>query len=286
MDNSPPTGQQGQLSRHVFLWSALALVVVVFCIYFGPQAITYWRLRPATFRSADISPRGWNSVPHPLADAMVSHADGTRLSYYGCTFEVPWKDIDKERNEGRWVEVHFRKGQTLTFYNPEFFDWEPINSYAGRIDPLMGHDYFRVAFGTGLNKSRYEQFQAVASTTPSQFSPFHSHREFARILTLLEIKGLWFEHNVAAPDIFSFERIDYRGFESSGLSHDWQRVVLDFFDKSDRHSFAIRVEVDSHSGERLTQPEINRVIQTFGVTSSFELNQSPKAIQPTQIGSR
>lgn len=186
----------------------------------------------------------------------------------------------------RWVEVHFRRGLTLTFYNPEFFDWEPINEYAGRMDPIMGHDYFSVAFGKGLNQSKYEQFRAVVSATPSQFSPFHSHKEFARILTLLDIKGLWFEHNVAAPDILSFETRDYRGFESSGLSHDWQRVVLDFFDKSDRHSFTIRVEVDSHSSEKLTQPEINRVIQTFGVTSSFEPIQSRKAVQPAQIGSR
>lgn len=289
MNDPPPlpTVQHRRASRHIFLWCALALVVVVLCVYFGPQAVTYWRLRPATLRSADISPRGWSSIPRALTDATVARSDGTLVSYYGYTFEVPWKEIDRERNEGRWVEVHFRKGQTLTFYNPEFFDWDPINSYVGRMEPIMGHDYFRVAFGTGVNKSKYEQFQSVVSTTPSQFSPFRSHKEFARVLTLLEIKGLWFEHNVATPDIFSFDTTDYRGFELSGLSHDWQRAVLDLFDKSDHHSFAIRIEVDSRSGEKLTQSEINRVIQTFRTTSASEPNQSPNVTQPiAQIGSR
>jgi hypothetical protein len=58
---------------------------------------------------------------------------------------------------------------------------------------------------------------------------FPSHTEFARIRILLEIKGLWFEQNTAAPGIFSFETNDYRGFEFKGAEGDrvrWRRNRL------------------------------------------------------------
>jgi hypothetical protein len=44
------------------------------------------------------------------------------------------------------------------------------------------------------------------------------------------------------------------------------------FDKADRHWFAITIEGGAHSGVRLTQPEINRVIQSFRVAPSSPTN--------------
>jgi len=223
-------------------------------------------------RSPDAPPRGWSSVPQPLAGTAVSTAEGTTLSYYGYSFDVPWRAIDKERNEGRAVELVFKTGQTIRFYNPEYSDRNPIDSVAFHVD----QNDFRLAFGPGVRESKYEQFKAVVSATPSQLSPFCSHKAFARILVLLEIKGLWFEHSKAAKDIFSFETADYRGFENSGLSHDWQNVALDLFDKTDRHWFAISIDGDARSAVPLTQPEINRVIQSFRAAPSSPPNRSLK----------
>jgi hypothetical protein len=195
-------------------------------------------------------------------------AEGTTLSYYGYSFDVPWRAIDKERNQGRAVELVLKTGQTIRFYNPEYSDRNPIDSVASHVD----QNDFRLGFGPEVRESKYDQFKAVISATPSQLSPFCSHREFARTLVLLEIKGLWFEHSKAAKDIFSFETVDYRGFENSGLSDDWQNVTVDLFDKADRHWFAITIEGGAHSGVRLTQPEINRVIQSFRVAPSSPTN--------------
>ena len=49
---------------------------------------------------------------------------------------------------------------------------------------------------------------------------------------------------VVITDIFSFETGDYRGFEESGLSHDWQNVVLHLFDRGDRHWFTILIAAE------------------------------------------
>lgn len=146
------------------------------------------------------------------------------LSNFGCRIEVPWKKIDRERNEGRWADVRFKSGHTVKFFNPAFFDRDPINRSLLHSEVEFDH-----AFESGVQESKYEQFKDIVSVMPSDLSPFHSRREFARMEVLLDIKGLWFAHNVAVPEILSFETKGYRGFEISGLAQDWQHVSLTFF---------------------------------------------------------
>jgi hypothetical protein len=271
--DTPEPKQPQKWPRHYPLgWGTLGAVILALGVYFVPQTITYFRLRPMLFRPPDTPPRGWSSIPKPLANTAMSTAEGTTLSYYGYRFEVPWKEIDEQRNNRSTVEVLFKTGQVVRFNNPEDFDWNPINSFSGKVD----QDSFREAFGMGVHQSKYEQFEAVISATPSELSPVRSHRDFARIRTLLEIKGLWFEHSTAASDIYSFETKDYRGFEDSGLSHNWQNVVLHLFDRKDRHWFTIAIVGDAGSGVRLTQAEVNRVIQSFGEAPSSKPNPPPK----------
>jgi len=246
-----------------FVWCAFGIVLLAGGIYFGPQTVTYFRLRPLLLTSTDYPPRGWSSVPRPLADTKVSTAEVSILSFYGYRFEVPWKEIDKEWNDGRTVRVRFKTGETVTFNNPEYSQNNPINSDFAKDD----RDSFKMAFGRGMSESKYDQLRAVLSTTPSQLSPFRWHTEFARVWILLEIKGLWFEHNTAPPDIFSFETNDYRGFELSGLSHDWQDVTVNLFDTAN-HWFVVNIQGDELRGVKITQPEINVVIHSFGFIHS------------------
>jgi hypothetical protein len=240
------------------------LIILVAGAYFGPQSVTYWRWRSAGLlrRPSDSPPRGWSSVPRPLDDVSVSSAEGTVLSYFGYRFEVPWKDPEKGLNEGRWAQVTFKSGQTVRAINPTISQDNPIGGPVAQDYAV----YFKEAFGEGVHRSKYEQFKAVLSVAPSQLSPFVSRREFARVIILLGIKSVWFEHDVAAPDIFSFESRTYRGFEFSGLSHDWQQVGLTLFDRTDR-CFVIGVSGGARSDVRLTQSEINRIIQSFRVVS-------------------
>src|SRR5207245_11561698 len=89
------------------------------------------------------------------------------------------------------------------------------------------------------------------SLAPSDLSPLHSHREFARIHALLDIKGIWFEHSVAVPEIFLFETTQYRGFETTGLARGWQNAGLDFFDGAQDHRYFVGMEGDARSGVKL-----------------------------------
>jgi hypothetical protein len=113
VDNLPRKRPQKWPSKYAFGGGILAAVILALAVYFVPQTITYYRLRPMLFRLNDAPPRGWSSVSHPLADTATTTADGTTLSYYGYTFEVPWKEIERERNEGNTFEVLFKTGQVI-----------------------------------------------------------------------------------------------------------------------------------------------------------------------------
>jgi hypothetical protein len=207
-------------------------------------------------RSPDDPPRGWSSAPRPLEELSASVARTNVVSQYGYQFEVPWGDIKSERGDGL---VELQTGQRIRIIDPQTGDGEPISPQTIHSSPSE----FVKLFGTSTHDSKYEQFAKIMSAVPSGWSPVQSRTEFKRYGVLLEIKGLWFEHNPVAPSIFSFQTKNYRGFEVSGLPGGWQNVTLHFFDP-ENHWIVINIEGDEPHGVKITQPEINRVIQSFG----------------------
>ena len=254
----------------IAFWATLVVALAVVAAYFGPQVVAYWRVRKESVRSNDDPPRGWSSVPHPLTDLALSHAEGTILSYYGFRFEAPWKEVDRVRDTERTIEVRFKSGQSISLANPDYFYADPVSNDYAKADP----EVFTRAFGPAIRESKYAQFREVVSTTPSQCWPFQSHRQFARCCVLLEIKGLWFEHNSAAPDILTFETETYRGFEISGLSRDWQNVSVNLFDDTN-HWLLLNISGDDRTGIRINQAEVNRVIQTFAPVGAPQSSSPP-----------
>lgn len=248
---------QGHI-RQGLLFS-LTVIIIATGIYFVPQTIAYWKIRRVLLRPSGAPPRGWSSTPKPLTDTAVSPDKGTVISYYGYSFEVPWTGRERYRDRGEWVEIGFKDGPTIKFVNPAIFQQNPVRD----TPALMDHSYFTEGSGGHVPRSKYESLGEILATAPSQLSPFLSHREYRRIRTMLEIKGLMFEHNRYIPDIFSFQTKDYRGFEFSGLSRGWQEVNLSIFDKTDRW-FRIGIYGSAGSEAKLTQADANRVIYSFG----------------------
>jgi hypothetical protein len=234
------------------------LIALVGAVYFGPQIRVYNKMRRITG-----PPPLWE-VPRPLADATVSAAPGTVLAYFGYEFEVPWVGIKKETNEGRWVKVTFQSGQVVSFFNPNYFQ-DDILLLGAKWQPNV----FRQAFGLHPSGSKYEHLKAALSISPSRLSPFRSHRVFAQYRVYLQTKSIWFEH-IGLVDIFAVQSTTYKGFETSAISRGGGVEIL-LFDAADRR-FGIDVSRASGSAAILTQPEMNRVIQSFGPATSTTLN--------------
>ena len=248
-------------SKHrVWIIGLCALLAVIGAAgaYFGPQVLRYYLVLRPRLMYTPTFPRGMNSVPEPLTNTTASTAEGTTLSYYGYQFDVPWKGIVTET----YPEIIFRDGQEVRLGDPSRF-----RHRHARDGARTNHNAEEEARESIARQSWYEQYKAMLSMTPAQLSPFFSHRNFALALTLLSWKSVILEHNVARPDIFSFETPNYRGFEISGLSRGWQHVEIDLFDAQD-DTFQVFVSVIRDSTPKVTQADINRIIQSFGVASS------------------
>jgi hypothetical protein len=233
----------------------LFALLVVGAVHYGPQFILYYKIRrvlPGADSYAHLS-----TIPRPLVESGQSSASGTVISNFGCWFEVPWQETVLERDEGRWVEVQFKSGQTVEVFNPRaIYVHGFISDYVG------SSSVWEMASKEGFPTSKYEQFKAVLSSSPSQLSPFQSRPKFARTMVLLSQKEVYFEHKPFKPEIFFFERPNLRGFEVSGISQKMEEATLTFFDPTDR-MFMVRIRGDRNTD--LNQSEINRVIYSFSV---------------------
>lgn len=74
----------------ILVTPTLAILIAIVAGYFGPQSVTYARLRPILRRSNDFPPRGWSSAPSALKESEVSSAAGRVILRPGYQFEVPW----------------------------------------------------------------------------------------------------------------------------------------------------------------------------------------------------
>jgi hypothetical protein len=218
----------------ICVFGAGVLLIILSVGYFGPQIRYYLTVR-ARLTQKPSFPRGWDAVPQPLADPNSSNIGGMTLSSYGYTFQVPWNQVAQIRDTGDSVETEFKTGQIVRFVNP------------------------------GLLRMNFRRFQQILSIAPSQISPFCSHAKFASDLELLNAKGSLFEHNPVAPEIFSFETSQYRGFEIRYLGGRVNSASVYLFDGDD-HEFALVLSIVRDANAQLGQLDINRVIQTFADT--------------------
>jgi hypothetical protein len=252
------------LASRKFVWilvSGVALAAVLFAVGdYVPQVILYLKIRrmlPYADSKGKLS-----TTPKPLTETAASTATGTALTYFGCRFEVPWQAVAQGRNEGRWAEVKFSSGQTIRIFNPnELYVHEDLITARAVGDSNI----WELALEKGFPKSKYEQFKAVISATPKQLSPFQSRAQFARTFVLISQKGVYFEHTPFRPELLTFEKPDFRGFEASGLSQGVEDVTLTIFSSADR-MFILKIQGDQNS--TLNQSEINRVIGSFSIENT------------------
>src|SRR5947209_7802711 len=81
----------GSLRRIVLALAIIFLIAVV---------VTQWALPVAlSIQTAHKPPNQAWLVPREVGDHTVSSAPGTKLSYFGYEFEVPWTDLDDSKTE-------------------------------------------------------------------------------------------------------------------------------------------------------------------------------------------
>jgi hypothetical protein len=203
----------------------------------------------------------------PLTDYSVSDAPGTVLSYFDYSFEVPWnasfktKGSQKGSTKGGIMELKFDSGQSLLLIAPA-----NQNGLLNELvqDQSLHMENLGLIFGNLMNRSPYDQYSALLSTSPSTIRAFGPRPEAVRGVTLLTIKAIALPAGLQTG-AFSFQLPDKRGFQI-GDPRKSRRIDLEVFDMNGHYLEIICGA--TRDGIGLTQPELNRILKTLHTVSS------------------
>lgn len=118
------------------------------------------------------------TATRPLADYSVSDAPGTKLSYFGYEFEVPWNTSVKEKKVGKnLVQLKFDSGQDVILIVPANQNGlltEMVEDQSLKMKDLQ------LVFGDLTNRSTYDQYGTLLNTTPQSIRAFGPRSEAVR----------------------------------------------------------------------------------------------------------
>lgn len=237
----------------LFLWLAgIALAFFLYGELLGPQTTFYIMAHYLAYKDSTV-----NIVPRPLTGNTVSQSPGTTLSYYGNTFEVPWRSIVVQKVVSKIALVEFASGQSVMV-------WAPMGRRGILNDAVddkqMGEDWGRALGSADLMRTPYDQKSAVLNVTTSDLKFLDPPRDSLRTFYLLLFKELG--EIESSTGIYTFQSGAARGFQLGNPAKTW-RTRLDFFDSTGNSLGEIVCWLGKDASARGTQAEINRIIQTF-----------------------
>jgi hypothetical protein len=243
----------------------ITLVVTLAVVFTG----MYWIVPVAmSFYSASKANPVTRVLPVDLRDVSVSQAGGTKLSYLGYDFEVPWSDLDESKTEvfpkdkpnKTVARFHFRSGLQLVVFAvpPHFF----YDQYTKEIK--MEPTGFASAFGSQATTSDYEFVKRVFEFSPDEIPHWTTTpRIQSRVTALLLTKSI-IPTKFAQTGIFNLHNAAYKGFQQ-GNPNDQRTskdgLLLSLY--SDDGGVEIMISERDYKASCVTQPEINRIVQSF-----------------------
>jgi hypothetical protein len=193
--------------------------------------------------------------PKPLLNYSASESAAT-LSENGYQFQVPWKFSKREQKVADGpVALVFEPGQALLLFTPA--NQGLLTEIAQ--DKSMHWDNLPLVMGDLMNRTPYEQYEALLTTTPSRIHAFGPRKDAVRGLMLLTFKAI-------APGpgletgVFSFDLPDKHGFQTGDPAKS-RYVQLEIFGRDD---YWVEIVCRTpKNGPGLTQPELNLIITSL-----------------------
>jgi hypothetical protein len=249
-----------RLLRRILVTLIITLAVgFVGVEWIAPVAVSYYGARKA--------PPVTRIVPTELRDQTVSQAPGSRLSYFGYEFEVPWNDFDESQTKlypketPNRVVLVFRSGLRLMI--TALPARELINGISGELK--TSPQKMESAFGHEAMKSDYNFVKMLYEFTPDSMHHWSiSSRVFSREAFLLVLKSLA-PAKCAETGIFKVQNQNFEGFQQGNAQNREYGVVVNLY-SDDGSVELIFTEKNYNASAGVTQPEINRIIQSLHKT--------------------
>jgi hypothetical protein len=199
------------------------------------------------------------NTPIPLSDLSLSNSPHKKVSYFGYEFELPWDDVDEQKDKTVGTIIHvtyFRSGNAFWFSTFLPKDFVNLIMKDERLDPQG----FRQLYGNEAFESDYGFHKEMLETTPSEITPFVPRRHAVAGQLLLLAKGMSMPN--ADSGIFSIQTPDFRGFQFDNPTTRPFRITDELYSNEGGIDLVFLQKVDG-SAPTISQSEINRVIQSI-----------------------
>jgi hypothetical protein len=232
----------------------LAVVIALglsYAIIFAKPTNIVWTMKKEAAKNPRLS-----MVPVPLLGASISQEKGTTEKFFGYQFEVPWQGGEQKQRDSIAFVFSQSNREAVSFFDPRG-DRGFIRMMKETPGLQVGH--LNPVYGRGNVQSDYEFVRAALNTTPSQLSLFMPWSKEVYAANLLRIK----EAFLLGPQdgLYSFEFGQLRGFQQGDPVRD-KNVEVEVYDADD-HKFKLIFSSKSGPNGGMTQPDINRVLQTL-----------------------
>ena len=255
-----------KLVQRILLTAVITVAVILATIrWAAPVALSYYSVRKA--------PPIVKVVPTDLKDLSISQAPGTKLTYLGYEFDVPWTDLDEsqtrlypsDKAEKNRVDLHFRSGLRLlvtAFPSREMVDGLPKEF---RVPPQT----LEAIFGHDTMKSDFSFLKAVYEFNPDKMNHWDFRRGMmSRDEFFLIIKSLVLS-SAADSGIFTIQGQNCAGFQQGNPQSQTHGVIVSLYSEKANVEM-IFSQKDYRKSLGITQPEINRIIRSLHVVQQHE----------------
>ena len=239
-------------SHAVQLLVLSVVVAATIGVYNWPQLTTTIELRLAYRNDAEM----WRT-PVPLPDTSISNIARRKTSCQGYEFELPWEDVAAQKDvplkqlHMTTTAITFVSGDSMSFSTNDFMS-PTLAGLLTQLGSLHSEDAERLV-------STFDFRREVLEATPAQIDPFLSRREMIRVSTLLAMK-------LASPPssdgLYEFQTKDFRGFQFEKRESRAIDIVDQLFGPDGTVTISFFERAPGWA-PTLTQPEINRVLQSI-----------------------
>jgi hypothetical protein len=269
------------LGRILIAGIATLALVFVSLTWIAPVALSFYAAKKA--------PPITRVVPQPLTDKSVSQAPGTKLSYFGYDFEVPWTDLEDNLTElspdGKAekcrADLHFRSGLRMGVTAVPSREWSRGVAEEMKVSP----EAIEAVFGPGTSRSDYAFVKALYEFTPERMHHWTtSTTVWSRDQMLLMMKSIALLKS-AQSGLFALQNQNYLGFQEGNPQVRQDGIAVHLF--SDVGSVEMLFfQKDYKNPTGVTQPEINRIIQSLRRTSPNASQAAVPTVKKSPLQSR
>jgi hypothetical protein len=258
--------------KRILIWvgGVLAVLIVYLCLY-GPQ--TAWALIAWNWGRKVPAVK---ITPLELKDSSINDAHGTKLTYFGYSFDIPWADIDEAKSKaGTNAQLlGFRSGMFI------FIGRSHAREFVSDIAKESGgEEILKRNYGADAVSSDYSFQREMLNVTPHSVDPFGS-REAAARKALLVLTKVTSVTSPAETGIFSLRTSHFQGFQFGNPTVKPDIVYIHLFD--DSGSLGITVECHAQcAAYPITQGDINRISQSL-VKVSSEVTPGDRKVQASR----